>query len=68
MARWIKQVLMVNEFAQIDLGDVDVWVGASDEVSGAAQFKPTCRDEANAMAISLRLAAKRLEDIGKGMK
>ncbi len=67
MARWIKQVLMINEFAEIDLGESDVWITASEEVSGGAQFKPTTRDEANAMAIALRLAAKRLEDIGKAM-
>lgn len=66
MARWINQTLNVNRFAQIILEPDQVLISGGDpEVETSACFHPVNRDDANAMAIALRLAAKRLEDIGK---
>ena len=65
MARWISQNLNINARAQINLEAQFVTVG--DLKNGPAVFMPETRDEAEGMAISLRLAAKRLEEIGKGM-
>jgi len=74
MARWIKQTL------SLDGGNIDVLlehdfvcIGTPSEIWGeppeeALTFRPTSRDQANQMAIALRLAAKRLEDMGKGMR
>ncbi len=68
MAQWIRQTLHVDDHAEIVLGEIGVWIGNSDpEQEGPAEFKPRTREEANGMAISLRLAAKRLEEIGKGL-
>lgn len=71
MPRWIEQRLRINDHAQIDLMEDQVWVGSADdpeETSGCeAQFKPDTRDDANRMSIALKMAAKRLEDIGKGL-
>lgn len=71
MARWIEQRLRINDQAQIDLMEDQVWIGSADdpkESSGCeAQFKPATREDANAMSIALKMAAKRLEDIGKGL-
>lgn len=65
MARWITQTLSVNARAQIILESKFVTIG--DIKNSSAVFMPETPDEANAQAIALRLAAKRLEDIGKGM-
>lgn len=69
MARWIKQTMHVCEDAEIVfLGDgVLIQIADNQGWDGAAMFKPRDREEANAMAIALRLAAKRLEEIGKGL-
>lgn len=70
MARWIPQTLHVSETAKIILGRDGVWIGTpgeEDRLDGPATFDPQDREDANAMAIALRLAAKRLEEIGKGL-
>ena len=68
MALWINQTLHVSSKATIVLEGGCVYIhGDEEDGPGGAFFEPSSRDEANAMAISLRLAAKRLEDIGKGM-
>lgn len=70
MAHWINQTLHVSKDASILLMEYRVIVqnpsdtGADREVV----FQPVTRDDANAQSIALRLAAKRLEEIGKGMK
>lgn len=69
MAHWIRQTLHIDEHAEIVLGEIGVWVGNADQEHPApAEFKPETREDANSMAIALRLAAKRLEDIGKGLE
>lgn len=70
MARWIPQTLHVSEKAEIILGQDGVWIGLGgneDQLETSAVFEPQDREEANSMAIALRLAAKRLEEIGKGL-
>jgi len=66
MARWITQTLSIHARAQIILEANAVTIG--DVGNGCAVFLPENREDANAQAIALRLAAKRLEDIGKGME
>lgn len=65
MALWITQTLDVNARARIILESNFVAIG--DTRDGGAIFMPTTREEANAQAIALRLAAKRVEEIGKGL-
>lgn len=65
MARWITQTLSINARAQVILEAGFVTIG--DVKQGCAVFMPETRDDANSQAIALRLAAKRLEDIGKGL-
>jgi hypothetical protein len=68
MASWIPQYLRPTQ-------DIDVCLDPSGaqitwhhpEGSWNIDFYPCCREEANHMAISLRLAAKRVEEVGKGM-
>lgn len=68
MARWIPQTLHVSDSAEILIGDRGVWIGhPDDDPPTPATFDPKDREEANSMAIALRLAAKRLEEIGKEM-
>lgn len=67
MARWITQVYEVNDRAEIIIAESDVWIGCPDQPGGAL-FQPKDLQDAMAMSIVLRAAAKRLEDIGKGMK
>lgn len=71
MARWIDQTLNLNECIQIDLTETCVWIGSPDDPEshpGPATFAPTTKDDANRMSIALKMAAKRLEEIGKGLK
>ena len=71
MARWIDQTLHVNDDAEVSLLGDAVWIGKAeveDRLPQPALFAPTTREDANAMAISLRMAAKRLEEIGKGLE
>ena len=63
MARCITLTLSIHASAQIILESKFVTI--SDIGNGCAVFMPETRDDANAQAIALRLAAKRLEDIGK---
>ena len=63
MARWIKQVYIVNDDAMIELGVFGVWIG--NPCGDGANFTPRDLQDAQAMSIALRQAAKRLEDIGK---
>jgi len=67
MARWITQTFSIDENAEIQLcGDM---VNISDSSGcGLAVFKPKNLQDAMGMSIALRAAAKRLEDIGKGLK
>ena len=70
MPRWIDQTLKVNEEVQIDLNHDSVWIGGQDDTNfegDPAIFMPKTRDEANCMSIALKMAAKRLEEIGKGL-
>ena len=70
MAHWIDQTLHVNDKAEIILkGDrVIVQIADNQGWDGYATFRPKDFNEAASMSIALRLAAKRVEDIGKGMK
>ena len=65
MARWIPQTYHINPRAQIILEPQFVTIG--DCKSGPAVFLPESMDDAFAMAIALRQAAKHLEEIGKGL-
>lgn len=67
MARWITQTYKVNGDAQIELGVLGVWIGDPVTKDGA-HFTPADLQDAMAMSIALRQAAKRLEDIGRGIK
>lgn len=70
MARWINQTLHVSETAEIILGCDYVRIQVADNQGwdGYAVFRPCDQEEAASMSIALRIAAKRLEDIGKGLK
>lgn len=69
MAQWIRQTLHINDDAEIVLGEIGVWIGnADDGHPEPARFNPETREDAESMAIALRLAAKRLEEIGKGLE
>lgn len=69
MARWIDQTLHVSDNAEIVLLPDKVIIQIANNLGwdGGATFEPKTREDANAMAIALRLAAKRLEEIGKGL-
>lgn len=69
MAHWINQTLHVNQEAEILLMEyrVIIQTAGNQGWDGAAVFSPINRDDAFAQAIALRLAAKRLEEIGKAM-
>jgi hypothetical protein len=68
MARWIEQTFRVNEEAEITLFEDSVWIGCPIENDGGgASFKPTTKSDAMAMALSLRLASKRLEKMAEGL-
>lgn len=66
MARWITQVYSVNDLAEILIGADYVFIGHPTHPVGA-KFKPVDLADAMAMSIALRAAAKRLEEIGKGL-
>lgn len=66
MALWITQILDINARAKVILEARFVTIG-DQQGQGPAVFAPTSREEANSQAIALRLAAKRLEEIGKGL-
>lgn len=70
MAQWINQTLHVCETAEIILaGDhVRIQIAPNQGWDGYAFFQPRNPEEAARMSIALRLAAKRLEDIGKGLE
>ena len=70
MARWIDQTLHVSRQAEIVLRDGSVLIQTADNQGwdGYATFTPTSQEDAATMALSLRLAAKHLEEIGKGMQ
>ena len=71
MARWIPQTLHVSKDAEIVLNHDSVRIQIADNQGwdGYATFRPETREDAVAMALALRLAAKHLEDaIGKGLE
>lgn len=70
MASWINQTLHVSDQAEIVLcGDkVVIQVANNQGWDGGANFVPKDWDDAARMALSLRLAAKHIEEIGKGLK
>ena len=70
MARWIDQTLHVSRQAEIVLRDGSVLNQTADNEDwyGYATFTPTSQEDAATMALSLRLAAKHLEEIGKGLQ
>lgn len=67
MARWIDQTLHVSREAEIILreGSVVIQVADNQGWDGYATFRPSSREDAATMALSLRLAAKHLEEVGK---
>ena len=69
MARWIDQTLHVSREAEIILreGSVVIQIGDNQGWDGYATFRPANQEDAATMALSLRLAAKHLEEIGKGL-
>lgn len=67
MARWITQTLDIDARARVTIESGFVVIGSAEDQPGPACFLPESREDANAMAIALRLAAKRLEEIGKGL-
>lgn len=69
MARWIPVTLHLPWDAEIYLGKDGVEI--RDIINGArvrVAFSPTNRQEANGLAIAFKQAARRLEDIGKGLE
>lgn len=70
MARWIDQTLHVSEAAEIVLQSKSVTIQIADNQGwdGFATFAPKSSEDAVTMALSLRLAAKHLEEIGKGLQ
>jgi hypothetical protein len=69
MARWIEQTLHVSKDAEIVLkaGSVVIQIADNQGWDGAAVFLPQSSEDAISMALSLRLAAKHLEEVGKGL-
>lgn len=70
MARWINQTLHVSGEAEIVLREDSVVVQIADNQGwgGFATFRPESQADVAAMCLSLRLACKRLEEIGKGLE
>ncbi len=70
MAKWIDQTLHVSQDAEIVLcGDrVIIQIADNQGWGGFARFIPEDWEQAAQMALALRLAAKHLEEIGKGLK
>jgi hypothetical protein len=67
MAHWIDQTLHVSDKAEIILmGDqVVIQIAENQGWDGYATFHPVDYEDAATMSIALRLAAKRIEEIGK---
>ena len=67
MARWIDQTLHVSREAEIILreGSVVIQVADNQGWDGYATFRPASKEDGATMALSLRLAAKHLEEVGK---
>lgn len=65
MARWIDQTLHVSDRAEIVLKNESVVIQIADNQGwdGYATFLPESKEDAATMALSLRLAAKHLEEI-----
>lgn len=70
MARWIDQTLHVSKSAEIVLKNDSVIIQIADNQGwdGYAHFMPESQEDAATMALSLRLAAKHLEEIGKDLQ
>ncbi len=70
MARWIDQTLHVSDTAEIVLKaeSVVMQIAGNQGWDGFATFTPESQEDAATMALSLRLAAKHLEEIGKEMR
>ena len=70
MASWIRQTLTVNESTDVSLesNGISIYWFCPEGDDFHIDFYPCCREEANRMAISLKLAAKRLEEVGKGFE
>ena len=70
MARWIDQTLHVSDQAEIILKSESVVIQIADNQGwdGRATFEPESQEDATTMALSLRLAAKHLEEIGKDLQ
>lgn len=63
MASWIKQTFELDDM-RIVLTSSGVTI-IEDKTGREVNLKPITRDEANQMSVSLKLAAARLEGIGK---
>jgi hypothetical protein len=70
MARWINQTFHVSKDAEIVLCEDLVIIQIADNQGwdGYATFEPKSEEDARTQALALRLAAKHIEDIGKGLK
>lgn len=74
MALWIEQTLKLKPGQEIYLGEEGVVIsgpeedGSGGERESSVAFAPNTRDEANRAAIALKVAARRLEEIGKGLE
>lgn len=67
MARWIDQTLKINQDAEIALKERVVYIYDPKYERGVC-LDPVSPDDAFAMCIALKLAAKRLQDIGENKK
>lgn len=65
MARWLDQVLHIDRDTSVFIGDRHIWIGTPDGKQGPAILCPKDLADAQAMSLALRMAAKRLEEIGK---
>lgn len=64
---WVEHTLKVCDLGHLEIGEDYVLIGVPGRDYWAT-FKPKTRLEANRMAVALKLASKRLEEIGKGLK
>lgn len=71
MALWISQELKLATKHTLSLTASGVSIHSPASVgflSGTAYFHPNTREDANSMSVALKLAAKRLEEIGKDLQ
>lgn len=65
---WISQELKVGLYS-VHLFETHVMVESRiGDKKNTTHLCPTTRDDANRLSIALRMASKRIEEIGKGMR